>query len=85
MTYHRNMKMLQFKFLENMKNYKHDKLKLDIAFLNNWKQLGVFMKFLIFKLPIISNHDASSVWKRLLCSTITKGNKEFGHKFMNWA
>ena len=46
MTYHRNMKMLQFKFLENMKNYKHDKLKLDIAFLNNRKQLGVFMKFI---------------------------------------
>ena len=31
--------------------YKENKLKLDIDFLNNCKQLGVYPKFLIFKLP----------------------------------
>ena len=31
--------------------YKNNKLKLDIDFVNNCKQLGVYPKFLIFKLP----------------------------------
>ena len=35
--------------------YKKNKLKLDIDFLNNCKQLGVYPKFLIFKLPNVSN------------------------------
>ena len=56
--------------------YKKNKLKLDIDFLNNCKQLGVYPKFLIFKLPNISNKDALSVRKRLLCSFINKRNKE---------
>ena len=56
--------------------YKKNKLKLDIDFLNNCKQLGVYPKFLIFKLPNISNKDALSVRKRLLCSVIDKRNKE---------
>ena len=34
--------------------YKKNKLKLDIDFLNNCKQLGVYPKFLIFKLPNVS-------------------------------
>ena len=34
--------------------YKKNKLKLDIDFLNNYKQLGVYPKFLIFKLPNVS-------------------------------
>ena len=34
--------------------YKHKKLKLDIDFLNDCKQLGVYPKFLIFKLPNVS-------------------------------
>ena len=38
--------------------YKKNKLKLDIDFLNNCKQLGVYPKFLIFKLPNVSNKDA---------------------------
>ena len=34
-------------------DYKKNKLKLDIDFLNNCKQLGLSPKFLIFKLPNI--------------------------------
>ena len=47
----------KFEKLENKKN----KLKLDIEFLNNCKQLGVYPKFLFFKLTNISNKDASSI------------------------
>ena len=47
--------------------------------LNNWKQLGVYPKFLIFKLPNVSNKDASSIRKWLLRSTISKCNKELQH------
>ena len=56
--------------------YKKNKLKLDIDFLNNCKQLGVYLKFLIFKLPNVSNKDALSIRKRLLHSAINKRNKE---------
>ena len=59
--------------------YKINKLKLDIDFLNNCKQLGVYPKFLIFKLLNVSNKDASSVCKRLLRITINKHNKELQH------
>ena len=59
--------------------YKKYKLKLDIDFLNNCKQLGVFRKFLIFKLPNVSNKDALSIRKRLLRSAINKRNKELQH------
>ena len=34
--------------------YKKNKLKLDIDFLNNCKQLGVYPKFLIFKLMFLT-------------------------------
>ena len=56
--------------------YKKNKLKLDIDFLNNCKQLGVYPKFLIFKLLNVSNKDALSIRRRLLHSTIYKCNKE---------
>ena len=59
--------------------YKKNKLKLDIDVLNNCKQLGVYPKFLIFKLPNVSNKDALSVRKRLLRSAINKRNKELQH------
>ena len=59
--------------------YKKNKLKLEIDFLNNCKQLGVYPKFLIFKLPNVSNKDALSIRKRLLRSTINKRNKELQH------
>ena len=56
--------------------YKNNKLKVDIDFLNNCKQLGVYPKFLIFKLPNVSDKDAVSIRKRLLRSAISKRNKE---------
>ena len=59
--------------------YRKNKLKLDIDFLNNCKQLGVYPKFLIFKLPNVSNKDASSICKRLLHSVINKRNRELQH------
>ena len=52
---------------------------LDINFLNSCKQLGVYPKFLIFKLPNVSNKDALSIRKRLLRSAINKRNKELQH------
>ena len=64
-------------FRKNEKwDYKMNKLKLKIGFLNNWKQLCVYSKFLIFKLPNVSNKEALSIRKRLLCSAINKHNKE---------
>ena len=59
--------------------YKNNKLKLDIDFLNNCKQLGVYRKFLIFKLPNVSNKDVVSIRKRLLRSVINKRNKNLQH------
>ena len=56
--------------------YKKNKLKLDIDFLNNCKQLGVYPKFLIFKLPNVSNKDALSIRERLLHSAINEHNEE---------
>ena len=56
-----------------------NKLKLDIGFLNNCKQLGVYPKFPIFKLPNVSNKDALSVRKRLRRSAINRRNKELQH------
>ena len=58
---------------------KMNKLKLKIGFLNNWKQLCVYSKFLIFKLPNVSTKEALSIRKRLLCSAINKHNKELQH------
>ena len=59
--------------------YKKNKLKLDTDFLNNCKQISVYPKFLIFKLPNISNKDASSICKKFLHSAINKHNKELQH------
>ena len=39
----------------------------------------MYPKFLITKLPNVSNKDALSVWKRLLRSAINKRNKELQH------
>ena len=73
-----NFTVKDFRKHENLE-YKKNKLKLDIDFLNNCKQLGVYPKFLIFKLPNVSNKDALSVRKRLLLSAINKGNNEPQH------
>ena len=59
--------------------YKKKKLKLGIDFLNNWKQLGVYPRFIMFKLPNISNKDTLSICKRIFRSTINKHNKELQH------
>ena len=39
----------------------------------------MYPKFLIFKLPNVSNKDASSIRKRLFRSAINKRNKELEH------
>ena len=56
--------------------YEKNKLKLDIDFLNNCKQLGMYMKLFILKLPNVSNKDTSSIRKRILHSAINKRNQE---------
>ena len=56
--------------------YKKNKIKLDIDFFNSYKQLGVYPKFFIFKLPNVSNKDVLSVPKKLLRRAINKRNKE---------
>ena len=64
-------------FQKNKKlEYKKKKLKLDIDFLNNCKQVGVYPRFVIFKLPDVSNKDALSIRKRLFRSANNKRNKE---------
>ena len=73
-----NVTVKDFRKYEKLE-YKKKKLKLDIDFLNNCKQLGVYPKFLIFKLPNVSNKDALSIRKRLLRSAINKRNKELQH------
>ena len=73
-----NVTVKDFRKYENLE-YKKNKLKLDIDFLNNCKQLDVYPKFLIFKLPNVSNKDAVSNRKRLLRSAINKLNKELQH------
>ena len=59
--------------------YKKNKLKPHIDFRNSCKQLGVHLKFLIFKLPNVSNKGALSIRKRLLRSAVNKRNKELQH------
>ena len=73
-----NVTVKDFWKYEKLK-YKKNKLKLDIDFLNNCNQLGVYLKFLIFKLRNVSNKDALSICKRLLRSAINKRNKELQH------
>ena len=55
-----------FQKYEKLK-YKQNKLKLDIDFLNNCRQLSVYLKFLTFKLPNVSNKDALTIRKKLFC------------------
>ena len=49
-----NVTVKDFRRYEKLE-YKKNKLKLDIDFLNNCKQLGVYPKFVIFQLPNVSN------------------------------
>ena len=73
-----NVTVKDFRKYEKLE-YKKNKLKLDIDFLNNCKQLGVYSKFLIFKLPNVSNKGILSICKRLLRRAINKHNKELQH------
>ena len=57
-----NITVKYFRKYEKLEN-KKNKLKLDIDFLSKCKQLGVYPKFLISKLPSFSNKDASSIRK----------------------
>ena len=75
---HENFIAKGFRKYEKLK-YKQNKLKLDIDFLNNCKQLRVYSKFFIFKLPNVSNKDVLSICKRLLRRAIKKRNKELQH------
>ena len=76
----KNFKCLQRDFQKYEKlEHKMNKLKLDIEFLNNCKQLGVYPKFLIFKLLNVSNKDTLSICKRLLRSAVNKRNKALQH------
>ena len=75
---HGNVTVRDFRKYEKLK-YKQNKFKLEIDFLNNCKQLGVYPKLLIFKLPNASNKDALSIHKRFLRSAINKRNKELQH------
>ena len=59
---HRNVTVKDLRKHEKLE-YKNNKLKLDVNFLNNCKQLGVYPKFLIFKLLNVSNNYALSIRK----------------------
>ena len=59
-----NITVTDLRKYEKLK-YTQNKLKLDIDFLNSYKQLGVYPKFLIFKLLNVSNKDALSTRKSL--------------------
>ena len=73
-----NLTVKDFRKYEKLK-HKKNKLKLDINFLNNCKQLGAYPKFLIFKLPNVCIKDTLSICKRILRSAISKRNKELQH------
>ena len=72
---HENVTVVDFRKHGKLE-YKKNQLKLNIEFLNNCKQLGVYPKVLIFKLLNFSNKDVSSTLGRLLRSAINKRNKE---------
>ena len=73
-----NVTVKDFRKYEKLE-YKKNKLKLDIDFLNSCKQLGVYPKFLIFKMSNVSNKEAVSIRKILLRSAINECNKELQH------
>ena len=73
---HRNMDIYSKRFSKIWKTrVQKNKVKLDIDHINNCKKLGVYPKFLIFKLPNVSNKVTLSFRKRLLRSAINKRNK----------
>ena len=79
---YRNVTVQDFQKYEKLE-FKKNKLKIGIYFLNSCKQLCVYPKFLIFKLPNVSNKDALSIRKKLIRSAISKDNKELQHLSKN--
>ena len=75
---YRNVTVKDFRKHEKLE-YKKNKLKLDVNFLNNCKQLGLYPKFLIFKLLNVYDDNALSIRKWLLHSDINKRNKKLQH------
>ena len=59
-----NITVTDLRKYEKLK-YTQNKLKLDIDFRSSYEQLGVYPKFLIFKLLNVSNKDALSTRKSL--------------------
>ena len=59
-----NITVTDLRKYEKLK-YTQNRLKLDTDFLNSYKQLGVYPKFLIFKLLNVSNKDTLSTRKSL--------------------
>ena len=59
---YRNVTVKDFRKHEKLE-YKKNKLKLDVNFLNNCKQLGLYPKFLIFKLLNVYDDNALSIRK----------------------
>ena len=75
---YRNVTVKDFRKHEKLE-YKKNKLKLDVNFLNSCKQLGLYPKFLIFKLLNVYDDNALSIRKWLLHSDINKRNKKLQH------
>ena len=53
--------------------------KICIPYLRNKRKIGVYPKFVILKLAIVSNKDALSIRKTLIRSAINKRNQELQH------
>ena len=77
-----NVTVKDFRKYEKLE-YKKNKLKLDIDFLNSCKQLGVYPKFLIFKLLNVSNKAALSICKRLVRSNINNLKLSLSKNFLS--
>ena len=71
-----NVTVKDFRKYEKLE-YKKNKLKLDINFLNNFKQLGVYPKFLTYKLPNVSNKDVYQFVKDSFVASSTSVIKNY--------
>ena len=72
-----NYRFYQKNSLNNLPELEYCLIK--ILLYQSLESLDVYPKFFIFKLLNVSNKDALSICKRLLCSAINKHNKELQH------
>ena len=72
-----NYRFYQKNSLNNLPELEYCLIK--ILLYQSLESLDVYPKFFIFKLLNVSNKDALSICKRLLCSAINKYNKELQH------